>query len=41
MVASKVALQLEEELWGKLVGTITQHEEESKGARKTYLHTLS
>jgi hypothetical protein len=39
MVDSKVAIQLEEEVWVKLDGTITQHEEESTGRKMKYLLT--
>jgi len=39
MVTSKVAIQLEEEVWVKLDGTITQYEEESTGRKTKYLLT--
>jgi hypothetical protein len=37
MVNSKVAIQLNEEVWVKLDGTITQNEEESSGKKMKYL----
>jgi len=39
MVTSKVAIELEEEVWVKLDGTITQYEEESTGRKTKYLLT--
>ncbi len=39
MVKSKVAIQLEEEVWVKLDGMITQNEEESSGKKMKYLLT--